>query len=68
VALARINRFRCRASVSAGDQLLVSVRVRKIFSGSAMVRGVIRVNGRIRAAGEVVLQRLASSANSANTE
>ena len=54
-ALVGIDRFRCRAWVRAGDQLQVRVHVRKIFGGTARVRGVVRVNGRVRAAGEVML-------------
>jgi 3-hydroxyacyl-[acyl-carrier-protein] dehydratase len=55
-ALARIDRYRSRGRVGAGDQLRVSVRVLKVFAGAAKVRGTVRVNGRVRAAGEVVLQ------------
>ena len=54
-ALVRINRFRCAGRVRAGDQLLIHVRVRRVFGGTVKVRGVVRVNGRVRAAGEVML-------------
>jgi 3-hydroxymyristoyl/3-hydroxydecanoyl-(acyl carrier protein) dehydratase len=60
-ALVRIRRFRARPWVGAGDQLRVSVRVRKILGGTAMVRGVVHVSGRIHAAGEVVLQQRTES-------
>ena len=53
--LARIDRFRARPSAEAGDQLHVRVRVLRIFGGSAKVRGVIRINGRVHAAGDFVL-------------
>jgi 3-hydroxyacyl-[acyl-carrier-protein] dehydratase len=59
--LARIDRFRSRGSIVAGDQLQVHVRVLRIFGATVKARGIVRVNGRIRAAGDLVLQ-LASAA------
>ena len=53
--LARIERFRSRAAIRAGDQLDISVRVLKAFGSIVKARGVVRVNGRIGAAGEVFL-------------
>jgi 3-hydroxyacyl-[acyl-carrier-protein] dehydratase len=54
--LVRVDRFRCRLPLIAGDALHVSVQVCRIFGAAAKVRGVVRVNGRVRAAAEVVLQ------------
>jgi 3-hydroxyacyl-[acyl-carrier-protein] dehydratase len=55
--LARLDRFRSRrSSIVAGDQLHVRARVLRVFGATVKSRGVVRVNGRIRAAGEVVLQ------------
>jgi len=54
--LARIERFRCRAPVRAGDRLEIEARVVKVFGAIAKARGVVRVDGRIGAAGEVFLQ------------
>lgn len=54
--LAAIERFRARPWVAAGDQLRISVRVVRVFGAMARVRGVIRAGGRLRAAGDVVLQ------------
>lgn len=53
--LARIERFRSRATVHAGDRLEISVRVLKIFGMIVKARGVVRIDGRIAAAGEVFL-------------
>ncbi len=56
-ALARIDRFRVsRVGCRAGDQMHVSTRVVRIFGATVKAHGVVRVGGRIRAAGEVVLQ------------
>ena len=54
--LARIERFRSRAPVHAGDRLEISVRVLKVFGTIVKARGVVRIDGRIGAAGEVFLQ------------
>jgi len=54
--LASIDRFRSRPWVRAGDQLRVSARVVRSFGATVKVRAVVRVNGRLRAAGDVVLQ------------
>lgn len=53
--LARIDRFRARAAPGAGDRLHVGVRVLRRFGSTAKVRGVIRINGRVHAAGDLVL-------------
>ncbi len=55
-ALARVERFRVRAPIRAGDRLEISVRVLKIFGAIVKARGVVRIAGRIGAAGEVFLQ------------
>jgi 3-hydroxyacyl-[acyl-carrier-protein] dehydratase len=54
--LASINRFRTRSRVVAGDQLRVSANVLRSFGAMAKVRAVVRVDGRPRAACDVVLQ------------
>lgn len=55
--LARIDRFRAgRRPVHAGHQLRVSVRIVRIFGATVKARGVVRLNGRIQAAGEIILQ------------
>ena len=55
--LARIARFRVGTrAVVAGDQLHVRARIVRVFGATVKSRGVVRVNGRIRAAGELVLQ------------
>lgn len=55
--LARIDRFRSsRSAIVAGDQLHVRARILRVFGATVKSRGVVRVNGRIRAAGELVLQ------------
>ena len=54
--LARIDRFRTRGRVRAGDQLQIHVRVVRIFGATAKVRGVVNVDGRRRAAAELVLR------------
>lgn len=54
--LASVNRFRTRRRVGAGDQLRVSANVLRSFGTMAKVRAVVRVNGRPRAACDVVLQ------------
>ena len=53
--LARIERFRSRLTFGAGDRLEISVRVLKVFGSVVKARGVVRVGGRIGAAGEVYL-------------
>lgn len=59
--LARIDRFRVGARpVVAGDQLDVRARILRVFGATVKSRGVVRVNGRIRAAGELVLQLVGS--------
>jgi len=55
VMLAGIDRFRCRRPIVAGDQLVVTVRVVKQFAGIVKVRAAVRVAGRRRAAGELML-------------
>jgi len=55
--LARVERFRCRAPQRAGDRLEITVHVVKAFGAIVKARGVVRVDGRIRAAGEVFVQR-----------
>lgn len=52
--LARIDRFRCRA-VSAGESLLVTARVVRRFGANVIARASVRVDGRPRAAAELVL-------------
>ena len=54
--VARFNRFRSRRLACAGVELRVNARVVKTFGGTAMVRGVVRADGRRCAAGEVVLR------------
>jgi 3-hydroxyacyl-[acyl-carrier-protein] dehydratase len=54
--LARVERFRSRLTFGAGDRLEISVRVLKVFGSVVKARGVVRVGGRIGAAGEVYLQ------------
>lgn len=55
--LARIDRFRAGIhTVVAGEQLQVQARILRVFGATVKSRGVVRVNGRIRAAGELVLQ------------
>ena len=55
--LARIDRFRAGVrAVVAGDQLHVQARILRVFGATVKSRGIVRVNGRIRAAGELVLQ------------
>ena len=54
--LASIDRFRIGHSVGAGDQLRVSARVLRRLGAIARMRAVVRVNGRPRAACDVVLQ------------
>lgn len=54
--LARIDRFRTRAGIGAGDQLRVSMRVLRVFGATVKARGTVRVNGRVRAAGDLVVQ------------
>ncbi len=53
--LARVDRFRCRPSVVAGDQLVVSARVQRRLGANVIVRSAIVVGGRRRAAAELVL-------------
>jgi 3-hydroxyacyl-[acyl-carrier-protein] dehydratase len=55
VTVAGIDRFRSRAGPAAGAELVVIVRVVKRFGSVAKVRGVLRVDGRICAAAELVL-------------
>jgi 3-hydroxyacyl-[acyl-carrier-protein] dehydratase len=55
--LARIDRFRVsHRAIVAGDQLQVRARVLRVFGRTVKARGDVRVNCRIRAAGELVLQ------------
>jgi len=54
--VASFERFRSRRRVGAGEQLHVSARVLRTFGAMAKVRAVVRVNGRARAACDVVLQ------------
>ncbi|MBI4518629.1 MAG: hypothetical protein HY699_22760 [Deltaproteobacteria bacterium] len=53
--LARLNRFRCRGPIVAGDRLLVAARVARCFGANVVARAAIRVSGRPRAAAELVL-------------
>jgi hypothetical protein len=53
--LARLDRFRCRVPMRSGDQLVVTVRVVRRLGSGAKVRACVRVAGRYRAAGELVL-------------
>jgi 3-hydroxyacyl-[acyl-carrier-protein] dehydratase len=53
--LARIERFRSCLTIGAGDQLDIRVRVLKVFGAIVKARGVVRVDGRIGAAGELFL-------------
>ncbi len=56
VMLAAIDRFRASARrARAGDRLEITVRVVRRFGGTAKVRGVVRVDGRVRAAADVGL-------------
>jgi 3-hydroxyacyl-[acyl-carrier-protein] dehydratase len=55
-ALARIERFRSRGTIGAGDRLDIRVRVLKVFGTIVKARGVVRVGGRVGAAAEVFLQ------------
>ena len=55
--LARLDRFRARGrAVVAGDQLRVEGRILRVFGATVKAQGIVRVNGRLRAAGELVLQ------------
>ena len=55
--LARIDRFRVsRRAIVAGDQLCVRARILRVFGRTVKARGDVRVNLRVRAAGELVLQ------------
>jgi 3-hydroxyacyl-[acyl-carrier-protein] dehydratase len=55
--LARIDRFRVsRRAIVAGDQLCVRARIQRVFGRTVKARGDVRVNLRVRAAGELVLQ------------
>jgi 3-hydroxyacyl-[acyl-carrier-protein] dehydratase len=55
--LARLDRFRTnRRAVGAGDQLEVRAQILRVFGATVKARSVVRVNGRLRAAGELVLQ------------
>jgi len=53
--LARVDRFRSRTTLAAGDRLEVSARILKTFGAVVRARAVVRVAGRVRAAGEIVL-------------
>ena len=53
--LAQIDRFRCRAAVCSGDQLVVMVRVARRFGRAVKVRASVRVDGHRCAAAELVL-------------
>ena len=53
--LARIERFRSHRRVGAGDRLEISVQVLKVFGSIVKARAVVRVDGRIGAAGDVFL-------------
>ena len=55
--LARIDRFRVsRRAIVAGDQLCVRSRILRVFGRTVKARGDVRVNSRMRAAGELMLQ------------
>ncbi|HVO28226.1 MAG TPA: hypothetical protein VMW56_31860 [Candidatus Margulisiibacteriota bacterium] len=55
--LARVDRFRVsRHAIVAGDQLRVRARILRVFGRTVKARGEVRVNSRVRAAGELLLQ------------
>jgi len=54
--VAKLDRFRCRGRVAAGDRLLASARVVRRLGASVIVRSSVRVNGRRCAAAEIVLR------------
>lgn len=54
--LVRIDRFRARGAVGAGDQLHVYVRIVRVFGDAAMAHAVVTVDGRRCAAAELVLK------------
>ena len=56
--LARLDRFRCRP-VFAGERLLVTARVVRRFGANVLARASVRVDGRPRAAAELVLHFVA---------
>jgi 3-hydroxyacyl-[acyl-carrier-protein] dehydratase len=53
--LAKIDRFRCRPPLMAGDRLLISAKVVRTWSANGIVRASVYVDGNTRAASEVVL-------------
>lgn len=54
--LARLDRFRSRAMIGAGGRLVVRVDVLRIFGVTVKARGVVRIDGHIRAAADLMLQ------------
>jgi 3-hydroxymyristoyl/3-hydroxydecanoyl-(acyl carrier protein) dehydratase len=60
VVLAGVGRFRCppqaRVAVSAGDQLLITVRVVRRFGSAVKTHASVRAGARRCAAAELVLQ------------
>jgi len=54
--LAKIDRFRSRKRVDGGRDLNVRVTLVRTFGTTVKARGIVRSNGRIVAAGDVVLQ------------
>jgi 3-hydroxyacyl-[acyl-carrier-protein] dehydratase len=54
--LVRIDRFRSRTVIGAGDRLEIRVRVLKSFGTIVKARGIVRIDGRFAAGGEVLLQ------------
>ncbi len=54
--LASVDRFRCRPAIMAGSRLEVRARIARVFGKSVKARCVIRVEHRICAAGEIILQ------------
>lgn len=54
--LASLNRFRTRGRVGVGQQLIVYARVLRSFAGMVRLRAVVRVDGRARAACDIVLR------------
>ncbi|MCK6553065.1 hydroxymyristoyl-ACP dehydratase [Candidatus Binatia bacterium] len=54
--LARIDRFRTRGRLTAGDRLTISVRIVRTFGPTALARGVVTVGGRRCAAAEIAVR------------
>jgi 3-hydroxyacyl-[acyl-carrier-protein] dehydratase len=54
--VARLDRFRCHGRVLSGDRLIAAARVVRRFGATALVRALVRCNGRRCAAAEIVLR------------